>query len=309
MTWVVAGSDRATRCAAKLVVCLVACAGIAACASAPRSARARAETPRSLESYMARVRAASQAARPRPSLSAQTVETWDPSLSAALLELLAAPTAAHHRKVAIEYRRLGILDRAHEHLSAALRLDPQDAAAFDGRARIWRDWGYPHLGLGDAYRAVDIAPASAPAANTLGTLLQAQGRIRDASQWYSRALALDPDAAYAQNNLCYASIYLRRAGAVGDCQRAVALGPQLKNAHNNLALAYAASGNFQGARRELALSGTAAVAEYNAGILYLADRQFDRAAAAFDAAVRLDPHFDRAGARARQARAGADAGE
>src|SRR5262249_38951231 len=154
---------------------------------------------------------------------------------------------------------------------------------------------------GDAYRAVEFAPDSASAANTLGTLLQAVGRVRDARRWYNWALSLDSTAAYAQNNLCYAEIVLRQADALTACQKAVALGPQLKDAHNNLALAYAATGNFELARTELELSGPAAVAQYNAGILYLADRRYREAAAAFDAAVRLSPKFELAVARRRQA--------
>ena len=77
-------------------------------------------------------------------------------------------------------------------------------------------------------------------------------------------------------------------------------------ARNNLALAYAAAGDFPRARQELELSTGAALAQYNVGILYLADRQFDKAIAAFNAAARLKPHFERAEARALQARAIAD---
>jgi tetratricopeptide (TPR) repeat protein len=234
-----------------------------------------------------------------------SVESWDRRLSAALLELAQQPTAARHRNVALEYRRLGILDVAHAHLRAAVQLDHQDAAAFDGLARIWRDWGFPHLGLDDATRAVQLAPESAAAANTLGTLLQLQGYVADASRWYERALTLEPDAPYALNNLCYASVILRRE-SVNTCQRAVAAAPQSKDARNNLALAFAAAGNIDRARLELERSSDAASAQYNTGILYLADRQFGKAAEAFDAAVQINPRFEHALARANQARAGAD---
>ena len=297
--------DRATACAAGLIVCLVAAAGASGCASARARSQIATGVEGSLESYIGRVQAASRNAKPRPALGVQTVESWDRRLSSALLGLAMVPTAAQHRSVALEYRRLGILDMAHAHLRAAIRLDHHDAAAFDGLARIWRDWGFPHLGLKDANRAVQLAPTSATAANTLGTLLQAQGHLADAGRWYERALALEPDAAYALNNLCYASVMLRRESAVGTCQRAVAVAPQSKAARNNLALAFAASGNFERARIELERSGDAVAAEYNAGILYLADRQFGKAVEAFDAALLLNPHFERALARANQARAGA----
>jgi tetratricopeptide (TPR) repeat protein len=298
----VVGPGRAPH-AIGFVVCVACVTCLTGCvARVIRADRGRAD---SLASYVARVRALTQEAKPRPSPSVQTVESWDPRLSAALVELAAVPTGAQHRRVAAEYRRLGILDQAFAHLTAAVKLDATDASAFDGLARIWRDWGFPELGLRDAYRAVELAPASAAAANTLGTLLHAQGRIQDASLWYERALKLDPGATYAVNNLCYSSIVTQQEGAVGSCQRAAALAPKLKAAQNNLALAYAASGSFELARKQLEQSGDPAVAEYNSGILYLADRQYAKAAAAFDAALKINPHFDLAHARARQARAGA----
>src|SRR5437867_6835182 len=207
MTRLAEWADRAIGHAGRLAFLLILIPGVSACASgAPRSRTNHGPTPESLASYIDRVRVVSQAARPRPSLGVQSVETWDPGLASALLQLAAAPTAAHHRQVASEYRRLGILDVAHAHFTAAVRLDDRDAAAFDGLARIWRDWGFPHLGLDDSHRAVELAPASASAANTLGTLLQAQGNVGDAARWYERAAALDPDASYAVNNLCYASV-------------------------------------------------------------------------------------------------------
>ena len=43
--------------------------------------------------------------------------------------------------------------------------------------------------------------------------------------------------------------------------------------------------------------------QYNVGILYMADQQYAKAISAFDAAARLKPRFERAEARARQARA------
>jgi tetratricopeptide (TPR) repeat protein len=130
-----------------------------------------------------------------------TIEAHDPKLSAALLKLRLLPSAAQHRAAADEYRRLGVLDAAFDQLSAAIQLDPRDAAAYDGRARIWRDWGAPAMGMGDASRAVYYAPRSAAAHNTLGTLLAATDRREDARREFITAVALDPSASFAQANL------------------------------------------------------------------------------------------------------------
>ncbi len=140
--------------------------------------------------------------RPVAKAMGGTVESLDPMLSSALLRLAALETPEHHRAVADEYRRLHILDAAFDHLSAATRLDPRDAAAYDARARIWRDWGFPQLGMADSARAVFYAPQSAAAHNTRGTLLAAAGFTAEARVEFARALAIDPNATFARTNLC-----------------------------------------------------------------------------------------------------------
>jgi tetratricopeptide (TPR) repeat protein len=131
-----------------------------------------------------------------------TIESHDLALGAALLALNLAPSPQRHRAVAKEYRRLGIMDAAFDHLTAATRLDPRDAAAYDARARIWRDWGFPELGMADSARAVFFAPRSAAAHNTRGTLLAAAGLEAAARREFQAALSLDPNAGFARANLC-----------------------------------------------------------------------------------------------------------
>jgi tetratricopeptide (TPR) repeat protein len=239
---------------------------------------------------------------------AMTLESQDQRLAAAILAVNIAPRAETHRQVAREYRRLGVLDKAHEHFSQAVKMDPADAASHDALARIWRDWGTAPLGLGDAYRAVHYAPQSAAAANTLGTLLQAAGFIEDAKIWYARSLHLDGSAWYALNNLCYAEILTGRA-AVNTCQAAVNVAPGTKArmAQNNLALAHAAAGDAQGAKQWFRRASDAATASYNYGIAMLATRAYAEAATAFDEALKTDPYFPLAATRARQARIAARA--
>ena len=96
-----------------------------------------------------------------------TVETADEALNRAVRALGARPSAETHRAVAVQYLRLNITDLAADHLSAAVALDRRDAEAYDLRARLWRDWGFPGEGLGDAYRAAYFEPRSAASQNTL----------------------------------------------------------------------------------------------------------------------------------------------
>jgi Tfp pilus assembly protein PilF len=234
---------------------------------------------------------------------AATLESSDGRLAAALLQLLGVPSAVTHRQVAREYRRLRVLDKAHEHFSSAVRLDPTDAESFEALARIWRDWGTPHLGLGDAYRAVYHAPRSASAANTLGTLLHAMKRIEDAKAWYARAILLEPDAPYALNNLCYAEVMSGGQLAIETCQRAVAAAPGTTAAQNNLALAYTAAGERDIAKKWFRRANEQpSIAAYNYGIAMMAARSYKEASSAFHEALQADPHFTLAAHRANQAR-------
>lgn len=131
-----------------------------------------------------------------------TIEASDPALANALLALRLRPSPAAHKAVAREYRRLKVDDAAFDHLKAALRLEPADADAHDELARIWRDWGFPHLGLSDAARAVYFAPKSAAFHNTFGTLLAGNGQVDAARREFEAALALEPGATFAIENLC-----------------------------------------------------------------------------------------------------------
>jgi tetratricopeptide (TPR) repeat protein len=166
---------------------------------------------------------ASQAARP-PAPVLTSLESTDADLRNALARLVGAPTAAHYLDVANHYLRHGVFDRADEYLNRSLAANGPDAAIYDARARLWRDWGQPGEALGDAHRAAYMAPQSAAAHNTLGTVLYRLGRVSDAKASFTRALQADPTAWYAMANLCHVNM---NAGdtktAINQCHMASAL--------------------------------------------------------------------------------------
>ena len=293
----------------KVVVCLAIAIVAAGCAArgevhtrrSPRVSGAS-EVPDPLEAFMESVRARSVHARPGTEW-ARTLEASEPALAEALRAVAAAPSAVTHRAVATQYVRLRVLDVAHEHFSNAVSLDPKDAASWDGLARIWRDWGFPHLALPDAYRALYHAPDSPIIHNTLGTVLQALGRRAEARAHYEKALALDATAAYALTNLCYGWLLEGEAAKATDaCRHALRLRPDLEPARNNLALAYDSAGDIPAARATFAEAGDRARAAYNEGILHLARRRYRDALNAFNQALAVRPTFGAAEQLARQAR-------
>lgn len=279
------------------VVCL-ATSLAAGCASG----RATGTSTSEVSDFIGRTRAVSAEARPQSQSIALTLESWDPALRDALTEVSIAPNPAAYRRVAAAYRRFGVLDMAYGSLMQAVELDPADAGAHDELARIWRDWGFPHLGLDHSRRAVELAPHSPEAANTLGTLYAAGGVMEEAGRWFTRALTLDPSAAYARTNLCYVAITRGDTGAVGACEQAAAAQPDSQGTRNNLGLAYAAAGDLERARDRFAQGGEAA-AHYNMGIVFLAQRRYAQAVEAFAAALAADPHLPHVAARVQQSRA------
>ena len=259
--------------------------------------------PESLEQYVAKIRNLASRARPA-STPLPTLESKDGKLAEALLLAATAPTAEGLRRVGDEYRRVGIPDMAFRYYNRALRADSTNAAAYDGLARIWRDWGLPGLGLGDASRAVYYARTSGASYNTLGTVMQALGNRREARAAYEQAYRSDPLASYALTNLCYLSFLEAHTDtALGECRRALELDPGSKPARNNLALIYASQGKLDLARTELSRDGDEAASQFNMGLIYMATSDYVSAATAFQAALVARPSFSAAWQRARQARA------
>ena len=157
----------------------------------------------------------------RFSPSAADVDGTDVGLREALKAAQGTPSLATHLAAAQEYRRLGIFDRAFDHLDSGAQFNEHDAGVNDAMARTWRDWGLPGMGLSNAYRAVYAAPRSATVRHTLGTLLHALGRRADAEQSFRQVVDLDPLAWYGWQNLCHLTMSDGRTReAIALCQRA-----------------------------------------------------------------------------------------
>jgi len=143
--------------------------------------------------------AARRAAEPKATLP--TIEERDGALREALADLAKGATLERHLKVAAEYGRVGVYDESYDHFTAALVLEPRNASAYEGRARLLRDVGLPGMALTDAHWARFLAPRSAEVHNTLGTILEGQGYCAEALGQYREAARLQPGASWAQQNV------------------------------------------------------------------------------------------------------------
>lgn len=263
-----------------------------------------AEAPKvDLQAYARKLRELQTKAAPRTPALLPTIETRDPAIAAALLRVAMLPGAESHRLAAVAYRQAGVMDYAFRHYQRALGYEDCDSAAYEGLAQIWRDWGTPGLGLGDAHRAIYCKPHSATAYNTLGTVLEALGQRKHARDAFGFALRLDPAAAYALNNLCFLAVRDGNgARAQQACERALALDPDMPAARTNLALAYAIQGDIAKAEGQLLDGPDPAAALYNVGMLRMSVGDYQAAARAFERAAKARPSLYQAHRRAVQAR-------
>jgi tetratricopeptide (TPR) repeat protein len=132
---------------------------------------------------------------------APSIERLDPVLREALASLERQGSAKAHVAVGQQYWRLRVYDAAYDHFSDAIRLEPRNVAAWEGRARVWRDWHLPGPALSDVYRARFYGPDRPEVLNTLGTILEQAGQCGAAQDSYASAVKLDPTAAWAKANL------------------------------------------------------------------------------------------------------------
>jgi tetratricopeptide (TPR) repeat protein len=98
--------------------------------------------------------------------------------------------ARAHRLAAWLYlRRFGDPQRAHEHLDAAIALDPDSGLGHADRAAFFLFVGDLEQALADAQRAIEIAPSKPEGHLYLGTWAELSGRFDEADELYRLGLA------------------------------------------------------------------------------------------------------------------------
>ncbi|MBD2532171.1 tetratricopeptide repeat protein [Nostoc flagelliforme FACHB-838] len=177
-----------------------------------------------------------------------------------------------------------------------------------------------------AYRqALVLLPNSLPIYNNLGYALQQQGLFEEAINYYQKALELKPDFIEAETNLGdvlhaqgklssnqqihYAQlnnklgVARKKAGdlknAVTCYKQAIALQPDLLEAHYNLGLALQEQGKFEEAiicyQKLLELNPNDGKIYLNIGKVYQQQNQFQKAVSAYQQGLKLiNPHYAKA---------------
>lgn len=143
---------------------------------------------------------------------------------------------------------------------------------------------------------IAVQPNHAYAHNNLGVALKDRGKLDEAIACYRRALEVKPDFAEAHSNL---GLALKDRGdldgAVACCRHALDLKPDLPEAQNNLGLALQEQGKaaeaIAGYRRALELKPDYAEAHNNLGNAWKELGQLDEAVACYRRALELRPDY------------------
>ena len=228
--------------------------------------RAASRTADSLQCRCMQAVSASDAAAGQQERRGRALETRDPAArGGAASSAQAQPSAANDLRVggavsaARRSRRRLYASQPRRRLRARAI-----AAAHERLARIWRDWGLPALG---ARRRLSGATYFAPQSASRCEHARHGARRRSASMT-RRARRYDARAALDRTRRMRAeqSVLSRvadgpaRRGAHRDCRGALDVDPSMAAARNNLALAFAASGDLELPRTEFVAAGDRASA-------------------------------------------------
>jgi tetratricopeptide (TPR) repeat protein len=164
-----------------------------------------------------------------------------------------------------------------------------------------RELAAAFLTSGNLARAVEVGerasaqqPPDTVALTNLGNAYLRLGNADRARQILERALTVDPDLPEARNLLGLVELAKQDPAAEVSFREAIAIQPDMAEAHNNLANLLAGRRNFAEAEYEFqkAIASNPAYVEahHSYGLLLVLMRSFDRATAELREAVRLDPN-------------------
>ena len=192
--------------------------------------------------------------------------------------------------------QLGQSDLAIEHISQALRLQPELAEAHCNLGMVHAQRGSFAEAVACLRQALRLKPDQAEAHNNLGNVLRKQGNAAEAEASYRQALRLRPDYAQTHYNLGLVLAQQERLPEAVDCYRhALMLKPEYAEALTDLGKALADLGKLAEAvdcyHQALRLKPDSAEANNNLGVVLAYQNRPAEAAACYQEAVRKRPDY------------------
>ena len=146
------------------------------------------------------------------------------------------------------YYLLNDLQRATDDFSSALRLDPQQDAAYFGRGMVLARLGFLDAGIADLGGYIQRHPDSTVAYTKRGVRHIWKGDLDAAEQDLKRAVELDAHNAEAHDDLGVVFAKRQRCDlAVTHFATAIELDPSYQKAYHNLGICFYISGQHQAA--------------------------------------------------------------
>lgn len=192
------------------------------------------------------------------------------------------------------YMDAGLYEKAVFHLSKALAPNPASASLNYNLANSLMKLGRNAEAEDHFHTALQGSPDDIDALTNLGALLRRSGRIDEAIGYFGRAIELEPCSAKAHNNIGIAYMMQgKTAEGLKHLREAFRIEPGSYETGSNLAQALAHSGQVGEAIplcEKLLQEKPDAELYNNLGALYGQTGQLNKAAAAFRAALQVDPN-------------------
>ena len=200
--------------------------------------------------------------------------------------------------LALEAHQQGDYDKAIEHYTEAIKLNPNYARAHNNRGVAYyntKDFKYAMV---DYTEAIRLNPNFFQAYNNRGSVYYAKKQYDKAIKEYDEAIKLNPNYARAYYNRGVTYALTRRYNkAIEDYTRVIELNPNNAEAYYIRGIAYSAKGKYNKAiedyTKAVELNPNNTEAYYVRGIAYNAKGEYDKGIADFSKAIELNPNFKR----------------
>jgi tetratricopeptide (TPR) repeat protein len=198
-----------------------------------------------------------------------------------------------HINLGSAYLERGQLNEALQEFQRGLALREDMIEGHYGAAVIYEKRGESDRAIEHYRRVVALRPNHVIARNNVASLLLAGGNTNEAVEELKSVLQIDPMNAEAHYNLGVAYGNANRAQAIEHYGQAIAIRSDYADARNNLAVALAGAGDFEGAVTQLMqvvrLRPNDAEAHFNLGYVLMRSGRTNEAGKEYQIAQRLNP--------------------
>lgn len=224
---------------------------------------------------------------------------FKPILCAALVICFAAASAQNvkfYTGKADESYNKGEYEIAISNYSSALKLDPDNTYAYNGRGLAYTYNNQLDLAIQDFNKAIQLDPNYSIAYVNRGYVFSQHNQLDFAIADYTKAISLDPDYALAYNGRGNVKSSKKQYDlAIQDLTKAITLDPEYPNAFVDRGIVYNLKNQYdlgiQDFTKAISLDPEYTIAYANRGYAYAQKKQYELAIKDYTKAIELDPEY------------------